>query len=409
MNTERFIVLRDANAGFRGYGPGAGGFASGVHAEARFGLEVPPAPRCEVHEMAKVEAMELLREPDVVEVARSMPMRLIEPEDATDSEDLAQPGTSTWGVAAVGADTSLFDGSNVTVAVLDTGIDASHPAFAGVTLVQEDFTGLRNHDANGHGTHCAGTIFGRDVDGTRIGIAPGVTRALIGKVLDDSGSGTSDMLFRAMQWASNDGAQVISMSLGFDFPGLAERLQQQGYPPFLATSIALEAYRMNLRMFDKLMELQRAQSAFGTGTIVVAAAGNESRRQQDPNFEVSVSVPAVADGVVSVGALAQGDKGMTVAPFSNTNPTVSAPGVGVVSAKAGGGLVAFNGTSMACPHVAGVAAHWWQAVQAGNVPPTVRAVEARLLTSCRTDVFAGGVPVAQRGLGLVKAPSAAIS
>ncbi|MFN3938220.1 MAG: S8 family peptidase [Gemmobacter sp.] len=409
MDAERFIILRDANAGLRGFGPGSGGFAGGIRAETGFGLEVPPDPQFDVQMMDEAEAMEMLREPDIIDVARAMPMRLIEPEAASAPGALAQSGGPTWGVAAVGADASPFDGTDVTVAVLDTGADAGHPAFAGMNLVQQDFTGTGNQDANGHGSHCAGTIFGRDVGGTRIGVAPGVSRALIGKVLDDRGSGTSDMLFQAMQWASGNGAQVISMSLGFDFPGFAERLQQQGFPALLATSIALEGYRMNLRMFDKLMELMRAQAAFGTGTLVVAAAGNESRRQQHPNFEVSVSVPAVAEGVVSVGALAEGGQGMTVAPFSNTNPTVAAPGVGVISARTGGGLVALNGTSMACPHVAGVAALWWQAVRAANIPATVRAVEARLLTSTRTDVFASGVRLAQRGLGLVRAPSAAIS
>jgi subtilisin family serine protease len=111
-----------------------------------------------------------------------MPMKLIEP--LTD-EGQAQPaaGTPTWGVNAVGAATSPFTGNGVVVAVLDTGIDPSHSAFAGVTLVQKNFTTEGPNDQHGHGTHCAGTIFGRYVSGTRIGVAPGVKTALIGKVL----------------------------------------------------------------------------------------------------------------------------------------------------------------------------------------------------------------------------------
>jgi subtilisin family serine protease len=73
-----------------------------------------------------------------------------------------------WGVRAIRADMSPYSGEGVIVAVLDTGIDAAHPAFAGMELVQRDFTGAGNGDVHGHGTHCAGTIFGRDVDGLRV-------------------------------------------------------------------------------------------------------------------------------------------------------------------------------------------------------------------------------------------------
>ena len=83
----------------------------------------------------------------------------------------------------MGADTSSCTGNGIVVAVLDTGIDASHPAFAGVEVIQKDFTGEGDGDQHGHGTHCAGTIFGRNVNGTRIGVAMGVKKALIGKVL----------------------------------------------------------------------------------------------------------------------------------------------------------------------------------------------------------------------------------
>ncbi len=126
------------------------------------------------------------------------------------------------------------------MAELDTGIDATHPAFAGVELVQQDFTGEGDGDGNGHGTHCAGTVFGRDVDGQRIGVARGVSKALIGKVLGADGGGDSDMIFRAIQWAVGSGANVISMSLGFDFPGLVADRVKAGWPPDLATSRALE-------------------------------------------------------------------------------------------------------------------------------------------------------------------------
>ena len=92
--------------------------------------------------------------------------------------------------------------------MLDTGIDTEHPAFGGVDLVQKDFTGLGNGDRDGHGTHFAGTFFGRDIDGVRIGVARGVQTALIGKVLGPEG-GDTNMLARAIHWAHEGGARLL--------------------------------------------------------------------------------------------------------------------------------------------------------------------------------------------------------
>jgi len=398
--SQDFILLRDLNQGRR---------ASGLSVPSRpypglesFGVtpfaDLPPEPSVTLERLDAADLREAARDPDVLSVARAIPTRLIEP--ASRAAAAATAG-ATWGVRAVGADRSRFDGAGVTVAVLDTGIDRAHPAFAGVTLTEEDFSGSGNGDANGHGTHCAGTILGRDVDGQRIGVARGVTSALIGKVLGDDGSGSSEMLFNGMEWAARNNAQVLSMSLGFDFPGMAARLVDAGWPTELATSAALEAYRMNLRMFDQLLAMVEARAAFNGGTVVVAASGNESRR---PQYELSAAVPSAAQGVISVGALGETPAGLTVAPFSNTNPVLAAPGVNVVSAASGGGLVAFSGTSMATPHVAGVTALWWQAIRDRGVPVSAAAVNARLRASCTLAGLAPGVDVLDRGDGLVQAP-----
>lgn len=242
----------------------------------------------------------------------------------------------------------------------------------------------------------------------RASASPPESRApLIGKVLDDDGSGDSNMIFRGIQWAVQQGASVISMSIGFDFPGLVAQLVQQGWPADLATSAALEGYRANLRMFDALMGVVRAQAAFGPGSILVAAAGNESKRDVDPHHEIGVSIPAAADGVVSVGAMAESTgAGLTIAPFSNTFPQIAAPGVNVLSAQAGStGLVAFNGTSMATPHVAGVLALWWEDVLgAAQLPATASTVLARAIARADVTVISSSVDVADRGVGLVQAP-----
>lgn len=360
----------------------------------------PPEPRLDVERLEPRELHDIARDPEVAAISPPMPIRLIRPFDAEGEADT----DDAWGIPAVGADLSAYTGQGVVVSVLDTGIDASHAAFQGVTLVQEDFSGSGNGDVDGHGSHCAGTIFGRDVDGCRIGVAPGIELALIGKVLADDGTGSSEMIFRGIRWAAEEGAHVISMSLGFDFPGLVAQLTEEDWPVDLATSLALEAYRGNLRMFDALMGMVRAREVFGSGTVVVAAAGNESKRNEHPDYEIAASLPAAAEGVVSVGALAQDGAMFAVAPFSNTFPQVSAPGVGIRSVKVGGGTRYLSGTSMACPHVAGVAALWWEAVQTSAVPPTAPVVQAKLLASARSTVFGTGVDVSDRGVGLVTAP-----
>jgi subtilisin family serine protease len=346
------------------------------------------------------EVSELARDPDVQAVAPVIPTQLIRPLEV----DATAAAQRAWGIAAVGAAESTYSGAGVVVAVLDTGIDRAHPAFAGVTLVERDFSGTGDGDRQGHGTHCAGTIFGRDVAGSRIGVARGVQKTLIGKVLGDDGGGDSRMIFQGLQWALEEGADVISLSLGFDFATAVRRMVEQGWPADLATSSALESYRGNLRMFDAIMAMARARMAFDTGAVIVAAAGNESRRDQNATYEIACSIPAAAEGVVSVGALAEGEGGYGVAAFSNTLPQVSAPGVNILSATPGGGVRAMSGTSMACPHVAGVAALWWEALRATPIKTTATAVAAKLLATARAGVFAPNVDAADRGLGLITAP-----
>lgn len=361
------------------------------------GLSVP---RIEAEQVTAGERAELLRDPEVSAVSLVMPTKLIEP---LDIQPPAQVGGATWGVAAVGAVDSPYGGAGVTLAMLDTGIDRGHTAFQGVTIVERDFTDTDPGDADGHGTHCAGTILGRDTEGVRIGVATAATRMLVGKVLADDGAGSSQMLFDALLWARAEGAQVISMSIGLDFPGMVRSLTTSGWPLELATSRALEAYGDTLRMAEKLVSLARAPSTFGDGAVVVAAAGNESKRDQSRDYALAASLPAAAEGVVSVGAAARDGSRFDVGPFSNA-PLVCAPGVAVVSAQAGGGLVAMTGTSMACPHVAGVAALWWEALREQRLPVSAELVMAKLLAGARPDVFSAGVRIADRGVGLVSAP-----
>ncbi len=345
---------------------------------------------------------ELKSDPQVHLVVPTMPTRLISPVESK----LAGPTAliANWGINAVRADKSRYDGHGATVAVLDTGIDRDHPAFAGMTLVEKDFSDHGNGDRHGHGTHCAGTIFGRDEARQRMGVARGVERALIAKVLGDDGAGQSEMIFHALNWAMEERADIISMSLGFDFPGMVSRLTGEGWPLDLATSTALEAYGGNLRMFDAIMAVLKAQAAFGVAPLVIAAAGNESRRAIKREYRIATSLPAAADDVISVAAIGRSGSKYAVADFSNIQAQLAAPGVDITSAWPGGGLRTISGTSMACPHVAGVAALWWQFLQQAGIKPTARNVAARLISNARRNVFVANTDEADVGQGLVTAP-----
>jgi len=224
---------------------------------------------------------------------------------------------------------------------------------------------------------------------------------LIAKVLGPGG-GSSATIADAIQWAVSEGANVISMSLGIDFPGYVDFLvNNRNVDVKPATSMALEAYRENINLFSQLAALVRSQSALGEGTIIVAASGNESNR---PNYEIAVAPPAAGTGIISVGALKNDVGGMTVAYFSNNQVDVSAPGVAVKSAIPGGLLGMKSGTSMATPHVAGVAALWAQRQlqMTGRIKQEV--LTARLIASGLPSVMADGEEPEDYGTGIIQAP-----
>jgi len=403
---QEYIILRDANVEerkvfIRELGRYSGATATIPNSELESRTLIPE-PVITKKKLDGQDLREAISDPDVIGVAKVMPTKLMEP---VQGKTIKSKNNVAWGIAAVGASLSPYTGQGIIPCVLDTGIDNNHPAFTGVELVQKDFSASGNGDVNGHGTHCAGTIFGRDVNGTRIGVARGIDKAYIGKVLGDNGSGTTTMLYEGMKWADTMEANIISISLGFDVPGWVESMVNQGYPADLAASIGLEDFIRNGRLFDSFMDMLRAKSAFGGGTLVVGASGNESKRDINEDYEVGVAMPSAALGVISVGAVQPSNNGYVVANFSNTNPTVTAPGVGVLSAQANtSGLVSLSGTSMATPHVAGLAALWWQKMNETAIPNKLTAVRARLIATARPDVFASTVDVNDRGAGLAYSP-----
>lgn len=352
-------------------------------------------------ELGRQEAAELDKDPEVVSYAQVMPLKLHEPVERLPED--APSDDEPWGLGVVRATSSTFTGEGIKVAVLDTGIDAEHEAFRGVDIMQRDFTGEGDGDTDGHGTHCAGTIFGQPVKGVRIGVALGVRQALIAKVIGSHG-GSTESLLKAIQWALDNGANIISMSLGMDFPGFVNTLVKNGYPADLATSKALEGYLENVQLFASLAAFVRHNSRMFNGALLIAAAGNESRRSHDPNHVITVAPPAAADGIIAVGAVAETSSGFAVAPFSNSNPDVSAPGVDILSAQSGGGLVKMSGTSMAVPHVAGVATLW-----AEKLRRTLRGISAtqlsqKLIGTATLETPRGQVTSVDVGIGIVQAP-----
>jgi len=376
------------------------GRAEGVHV---------PAGNCSegealVQDLPPSEVRGLRRDDNVLGAAESMPLRLIEP--------VSSPGHVTpapaeaevaWGIKAVGASTTPFTGKGVTVAVLDTGIDKSHPAFSGVEIIGRNFTtGASDdfNDINSHGTHCAGTIFGRAVNGTRIGVAPGITKAVIGKVLG-AGGGSTGTLCSAINWAIENKAQIISMSLGMDLVGFRDQLMAQGLHPMQATSTAMRVMIDNVRFFDKFGNMLRSGTAFGRSALIVAASGNESDRFGQPPFVLGAAYPAATEDFLSVAALEQtGDEShpFRVATFSNAGAKIDGPGVGIVSSVPGGGLGAMSGTSMATAYVSGVAALWAQKIMLSGAVSADKLLD---ILKSSTQRFPG---LDEADVGLVQAP-----
>lgn len=281
----------------------------------------------------------------------------------------------TWGIEELGVPhlwQQGLTGKGVVVGHLDTGIDGAHPALKGAVkeFAEFDLMGRLKkpapspRDSGEHGTHTAATIAGRAVAGRSVGVAPGAM--LAGAIVIEGG----DVLARVlggMDWAVRSGAKILSMSLGF-----------RGWRDEFTTLV------------DRLRALD---------VLPVFAVGNEG-----PGTSRS---PGNYWQALSVGAI---DRERRVAAFSSSQqfkrardpvvPDLVAPGVDVISARAGGGWQAMDGTSMATPHVAGLAALLMEAKPSAGASD----IESAIFSSCRLgagmDRARGnrGIPDAKRAL-----------
>ncbi|MHC4606969.1 MAG: S8 family serine peptidase, partial [Planctomycetota bacterium] len=225
--------------------------------------------------------------------------------------------TMDWGVNRIDADLAwtYTTGYGAKVGINDTGIDLDHPDLephiaGGVNYVNSNSP----DDDNGHGTHCAGIVGAMDNTSDTVGVAPDCTLYAL-KSMNSGGSGSSSDIAACVDWARTNGLDVVSMSVG-------------------GTSFS-QSFK------------DTCQDAWNAGLILVGAAGNSN--SSSPHY------PSGYDSVISVSSTTSSDNKSS---FSNYGTTIelAAPGSSILASRRGGGTTTKSGTSMACPHVAGVAA-----------------------------------------------------
>ncbi|AGB14890.1 subtilisin-like serine protease [Halovivax ruber XH-70] len=275
---------------------------------------------------------------------------------------------------------SEFDarGGGAKVAVLDTGVDVSHPDIDLYTTNTSDPTypggwaefdsngdkvsGSQPHDTSSHGTHVTGTVSGGNASGTWIGVAP-EAEMMHGLVLPD-GSGRFSQIVAGMEWAVNNNADVVSMSLG------------TSCDPSTEDSSYVSEF------------INPVQNAETNGTVVVAASGNdyEGCSGSPANVYDSLAIGA-SNSAEGIADFSSGEKVTTSTAWGTTAPDswpseyivpdVAAPGAAVKSSVPDGGYNELSGTSMATPHVAGVAALMESATERDLSPDEITsAIEA---------------------------------
>jgi subtilisin len=321
-------------------------------------------------------AANALREHPNVDSVELAPMpRLIRPVRVA----AASPTQVTWGLQKLNV-SKLWDrgliGTGVVVGHLDTGVDGHHPALSGAIASFAEFdmsgkqvNGAKPHDSGEHGTHTAGTIAGRAVNGRSFGVAPG---AQLASAMVIEGGSVITRILSGMEWIVGQRVRILSMSLGI-----------QGYQPTFR--VIIDALRKN-------------------NVSPIFAVGNEG-----PNTS---RYPGNYDSVVSVGAFGADGK---VAWFSSSQtfarpvkpsvPDLVGPGVKVISSVPGNKYAEMDGTSMATPHIAGLAALLLQAKPTATMAELENAIirSGARLPGMTADRAGAGVPDAEKALQTIMA------
>ena len=261
-----------------------------------------------------------LSDEEIAELKADKNVRYVEP----DYPVSALAPTMPWNIRQIGADkvqAANNTGNGVRVAVIDTGVDYLHPDLRDVYAGGYNFVNRTTDpmDDNGHGTHCAGIIAATGSENGIYGTSPGVSLYSV-KVLDSRGYGYTSDVVEGIYWAKENSMKVASMSLASSYDSQA--------------------------MHDAV------DDATGSGVLIVAAAGNSG---EIGGAGETITYPAQYDGVLAVAAV---NRHNHRAWWSSTGYKlgVSAPGVNIRSTFPGGTYATLSGTSMATPHVAGVAA-----------------------------------------------------
>jgi subtilisin len=303
----------------------------------------------------------------------------IEPERIVHAIQLARDAPTqnetqdTWGLQTTRVTASHFSGRGVRIAVLDTGLDLQHPDFAGRSIVSQSFVaGQAVDDANGHGTYCAGIACGptSPAHPPRYGVA-GDAELYIGKVIGDDGNGADGNILAGIDWAVRCDCAIISLSVGTPVA------PSEPYSPVYE---------------------QVAQRALAAGSVIMAAAGNDSLR---PDSIAPVDHPANCPSILAIAAV---DTYLRIASFScgGINPdggevNLAAPGVAIRSSWPRPDLYRKDsGTSMATPYVAGIAALLAEA----NPSIRGRALQDLLIKAA----LPLALPTRDVGAGLIQAP-----